>query len=75
MKNHKFFTSANFSWSDLEAMKIKSPLKQIIDAHKIKLKPYNPNEATKKINPPTGKADEPECWTYVKEKEWVVDDR
>lgn len=49
MKNHPFFTKANFNWTELEEMKMKSPLKQIIDAHKIKCKPYNPNEVNKKL--------------------------
>ena len=43
MKNHKFFTSVNFDWKELEEMKMKSPLKSIIETHKIKWKPYVPN--------------------------------
>ncbi len=49
MKNHAFFTKVNFNWAELEEMKMKSPLKQIIDSHKIKCKPYNPNEVNKKL--------------------------
>ena len=49
MKSHPFFTNANFNWSELEAMKMKSPLKPIIEAHKIRCKPYNPNEVNKKL--------------------------
>ena len=49
MKHHPFFTKVNFNWTDLEEMKMKSPLKAIIDSHKIKCKPYNPNEINKKV--------------------------
>ena len=51
-------------------MKMKSPLKAIIEAHKIKFKQYNPNEVNKKLlqNAGLGKSEEPECWTYARDK-------
>jgi len=48
MKEHKFFTSAKFDWKALEDMKMDSPIKSIIDKHKLKYKAYNPNELPKK---------------------------
>jgi hypothetical protein len=52
MRNHKFFTCVNFDWKALEEMKMKSPLKNIIEARPIKYKAYNPNEINKKANHP-----------------------
>ena len=39
VKQHAFFSG--FDWRSLQEMKMKSPLKSIIDGHRIKLKPYD----------------------------------
>ena len=43
MKKHKFFTCVDFDWKQLEEMKMKSPLKSLIEQRPLKYKPYNSN--------------------------------
>lgn len=65
MKNHKFFTSVDFNWKELEEMKMASPLKPIIDAKPTKLKPYVANEKRKMANVNATSSEELDGWTYV----------
>ena len=49
-------------------MKMKSPLKSIIDGHRIKLKPYDGNENIRRVNY-TLKSEDYEIpgWTYAED--------
>jgi hypothetical protein len=68
LKNHSFFTCVNFDWKGLQEMKLKSPLKSIIDAHRIRLKAYDPHEAIKRVDYTLklGDYDIP-GWTYAED--------
>ena len=68
MKKHKFFSCVNFNWQELEDMKMASPLKPILDAHPSKRKPYIPTDKHRKLVHYAGKSEEPECWTYARDK-------
>ena len=41
IKNHEFFTCANFSWQDLEKQQIESPLLPVLAQYKMEYKPYD----------------------------------
>ena len=64
MKNHKFFSSANFDWQKLEEMKMESPLKPIIEAKPTKIKPYVANEKKKIANMNVTSSQQLDGWTY-----------
>lgn len=48
IKAHKFFSAANFNWSELAEAKMKSPIRTIIESHKERYKPYKA-EQNKKV--------------------------
>lgn len=69
MKEHAFFTSAKFDWKALEEMRLESPIKPIIDKFKLRYKPYNAQELTKKgTSDSTTGGKELEGWTYVRDQ-------
>jgi hypothetical protein len=44
LKNHEFFTSANFNWKQLASKSMDSPLLSIIKKDKVKYEPIRPED-------------------------------
>jgi serine/threonine protein kinase len=68
VKNHSFFTCVDFDWKALSDMRLKSPLKPTIDTNRIKLKPYDSAQITKRAeNARVFNDYEIRAWTYAED--------